>query len=73
MTTNTFKTPLFKDMTDDALRAEYRAWRALAYNNANMAAAGCVNVSRAARQMGRIMRNVEIIEAIARRRQMSLV
>lgn len=72
MTTTTFKTPMFKTLSDDALRAEYRGWRELAFNNANMAASGAVNVRRAAGQMGRIMRNVEIIEAIARQRRISL-
>jgi hypothetical protein len=67
------KTPLFKSLSDDALRTEYRGWRALAYNNAGAAASGAVNVRSAAGQMGRIMRNVEIIEAIARQRRISLV
>lgn len=66
------KTPLFKTLSNDALRAEYRGWRALAYNNAGAAASGAVNLSRAAGQMGRIMRNVNIIEAIARQRRISL-
>jgi len=67
------KTPLFKELSDDALRTEYAGWRALAYNNAQMAGSGAVNVGKCARQMGRIMRNVEIIEAIARQRRISLV
>lgn len=66
------KTPLFKSLSDDALRAEYAGYRALAYNNASMAASGAVNLRGAARQMGRLMRNVEIIEAIARQRKISL-
>lgn len=66
------KTPLFKSLSNDALRTEYRGWRNLAFNNANAAASGAVNVSRAARSMGQIMRNVEIIEAIARQRGISL-
>ena len=68
----TTRPPLFKSLADDALRIEYRAWRNLAHNNAGMAASGAVNVRRAAAQMGRIMRNVEIIEAIARQRRISL-
>jgi hypothetical protein len=71
-TTTTQKTPLFKSLDNDALRAEYRGWRALAFNNANLAASGAVNVRRAAHSMGRIMRNIEIIEAIARQRRISL-
>lgn len=66
------KTPLFKSLSDSALIEEYRGWRNLAYNNANMAASGAVNISKAARSMGAVMRNVEIIEAIARQRKLSL-
>lgn len=65
------KTPLFKSLSDEALRTEYAGWRALAFNNANIAQAGG-NIRRAAGQMGRIMRNVEIIEAIARQRGIRL-
>lgn len=71
MTNNNIKTPFFKEMSDEALRTEYAGWRNLAYNNANIAA--CGSRSRAAGQMGRIMRNVEIIEAIARKRGICLV
>jgi hypothetical protein len=66
-------TPLFKDLSDEALRTEYRGWRELAYNNANIAASGAVNRKKCAASMGRIMRNVEIIEAIARKRGIPLV
>jgi hypothetical protein len=66
------KTPLFKSLSNEALRAEYAAYRNLAYNNAGMAASGAVSVHRAAGQMGRLMRNVQIIEAIARQRGISL-
>lgn len=66
------KTPLFKSLSDEALRIEYRGWRALAFNNASMASGGRVWRDRCANQMGRIMRNVEIIEAIARKRGISL-
>lgn len=66
------KTPLFKSLSDDALRTEYRAYRNLAYNNAAMASSGAVNVRRAAQQMGGLMRNIQIIEAIARQRRISL-
>lgn len=71
-TANATKTPLFKSLSNDALRTEYHGWRALAFNNAGTAASGAVNIGRAANQMGRIMRNVEIIEAIARQRRISL-
>ena len=67
------KTPLFKSLSNEALRTEYAAYRALAFNNANMAASGAVSVGRAARQMGGLMRNIQIIEAIAKQRRMSLV
>lgn len=66
-------TPFFKDLSDEALRTEYRGWRELAYNNANMAASGAVNRKKCAMGMGRIMKNVEIIEVIARKRGISLV
>lgn len=66
------KTPFFKDLSDDALRTEYRGWRELAYNNANMAAGGRAWRNKCATQMGRLMRNIEIIEAIARKRGISL-
>lgn len=65
-------TPLFKELSDEALRAEYRSYRTLAYNNASMAGSGAVSVRRAASQMGRLMRNIQIIEAIARKRRISL-
>ena len=65
-------TPFFKALSDDALRTEYASLRALAYNNAACAASGAVNVRRAAHQMARLMRNIEIIEAIARKRGISL-
>lgn len=65
-------TPLFKSLSNEALRTEYRGYRNLAYNNAGMAASGAVNKNRAAGQMGKLMRNIEIIEAIARQRGISL-
>jgi hypothetical protein len=72
MTNQAQPTPFFKDLSDDALRTEYRGWRELAYNNANMAAGGRAWRNKCAAQMGRIMKNVEIIEAIARKRGISL-
>ena len=67
------KTPLFKSLSDEALRNEYASYRNLAYNNANMASSGAVNTRKAAAQMGRLMKNIEIIEAIARQRGIRLV
>jgi hypothetical protein len=72
MTNQTYKTPLFKELSDDALRTEYWGYRALAYNNANMAAGSKAWRDKCANQMGRLMRNIEIIEAIARKRKISL-
>ncbi len=69
----TFKTPLFKELSNEALRTEYAGYRALAYNNANMAGSGAVNRNRCAGQMGRLMRNIDIIEGIARQRGISLL
>lgn len=66
-------TPLFKSLSDKALRTEYAGYRNLAYNNAAIAASGSVNVRRAAGQMGQIMRNIQIIEGISRQRRISLV
>ncbi len=60
-------TPLFKSLSDEALRTEYRGYRALAYNNAN------IGTQAAARQMGQLMKCIEIIEAIARKRGIRLV
>lgn len=69
---DTNRTPLFKSLNNEALRAEYRSYRNLAFNNAAMAASGAVNVQRCARQMGRLMRAISIIEGIARQRRISL-
>lgn len=68
----TITAPMLKDLGDDALRDSYKTYRALAYNNANMAASGAVNIRKAAAQMGRLMRWIEICEAIARKRRISL-
>jgi len=65
-------TPFFKELSDAALRVEYRGYRELAYNNAQAAAMGGVSRTAAARQMGHLMRCIEIIEAIARQRKISL-
>jgi hypothetical protein len=70
---NPNRPPLFKSLSDDALRAEYAGYRELAYNNARMAQSmGAGGRGKAARQMGRLMRNLEIIEAIARQRRIRL-
>lgn len=63
--------PYFKDMTDEALRIEYQGYRNLAYNNAQIAQSG--NRSRAASQMGTLMKAIAIIEGIAKARKISLV
>jgi hypothetical protein len=61
---------LIKDMENDQLRDHYWSLRALAYNNAQIAQRG--NRRRAAAQMGRLMRHIEICEAVADRRGISL-
>jgi len=67
---------LFKDMTDDELRAAYRAERNAAYNVGNLA---CSVTPRSrggrivARQWGRALRNAEMIERIADKRGIRLV
>lgn len=66
------KGPLIKELGDGALREHYRGLRELAYNNAEMASSGAVNRRKAAAQMGRLMRHIEICEAVARRRGVSL-
>lgn len=73
MNANETKGPLIKEMTDSVLRTHYAGLRALAYNNAAMAASGAVNRKKAASQMGRLMRHIEICEAVARKRGISLV
>ena len=62
------KTPLFKSLSDDALRTEYRGYRALAYNQIAIGGG-----PRGARQMGQLMRAIQIIEGIARQRRIALV
>lgn len=68
-------TPFFKELSNEALRNEYWGYRELAYNNAKMAQ-GCAprghTINKLAGQMGKLMRNIEIIEAIARKRGISL-
>jgi hypothetical protein len=66
------KLPFFKELSDEALRTEYRAYRELAYNGMNMAAAGCCNNRRVAANVGRSMRAIGIIEGLARQRKIRL-
>jgi hypothetical protein len=59
-------TPLFRDLDADALRDQYRQWRTLAHRSADIATRpGGAGRTANARQMGRIMRNVQLIERIA--------
>lgn len=67
---------LYKDLNDDELRAAYRAERNAAYNAGHLACS--VNPRSGggrivARQWGRALRNVELIERIANRRGIRLV
>jgi hypothetical protein len=64
---------LYKEMSDEALRTEYKSLRNLAHNSAAIAACGVGNNKKGAVQMGKLMRNIEIIEAIARQRGIKLV
>lgn len=73
MAMTTTKTPFFKELSDESLRNEYWGYRSLAYNNAAMAAYGPSARSSCANQMGRLMKNIQTIEAIARKRGISLV
>lgn len=63
----------FIDMTDDELRESYRAWRGQLAEWQNYAAPRARDGGRSARGTGRCLRNVEMIEAIARRRGVKLV
>lgn len=64
-------TPYFKDMSDEDLRSAYRAERENLYRWSQLAGPG--KGHPAARGTGRALRNVEIIEALARRRGIRLV
>lgn len=66
------KPPLIKELSDEGLREHYRGLRALAYNNSQMASSGAVNLKKLAAQMGKLMRWIEICEAVARRRRIRL-
>lgn len=73
MATKTITAPMLKDLDNEALRNSYKTYRALAYNNAQIAASGAANIRKCAAQMGRLMKWIEICEAIARKRGISLV
>lgn len=62
---------MFKDMNDEDLRTAYQAWRCQMVQWDDMAKASRFGKG-SARGFGRALRNVEIIEAIARRRGISL-
>lgn len=64
---------LFKDMSDDELRSAYLAERRLLASWSELAQPRRQDGGRSARGTGRALRNVEIIEAIARRRRISLL
>ena len=63
MTNTATAAKLFKDMTDAELREAHSNWYSLMRSASN---------GRMARSMGRCLRNVEIIEAIARKRGVRL-
>jgi hypothetical protein len=74
-TATTARLPYFKGMTDDELRAAYVAFRTLAYNAgemANMCAPRSGQGRKVAANWGRSIRAMELIEAIARQRRISL-
>ncbi len=62
----------FIDMTNTELRAAYSAERANLYNWSNLAQPRRQDGGKSANGTGRALRNVEIIEAIARRRGVRL-
>lgn len=64
---------MFRDMTDDELRAAYRLWYDQMRSWSAVAQPRARDRGRSAGGMGRCLRNVEIIEAVARRRGVRLV
>lgn len=56
------KTPLFRDLSNEALLEQYVSLKALAYNGAKMKWPG----------LGRCLRNLDIVIGLARKRGMSL-
>lgn len=67
-------TPFFKNLDNDQLKAAYREWRTTAYNWSQMSTGAMFARPRQsiAAGFGRALRNVEIIEAIARQRRLNL-
>ena len=73
METKTPKTPLIKSLNDAALRDHYWSCRELAYNNMQMVGhCGRRSVDKLGRQMGWLMKQINICEAVARQRKISL-
>lgn len=66
------KLPYFKDMTDDELREAYWQFRRALHGWSEMAAPRRIDGGRSARGTGRCLRAVELIEAIADKRGISL-
>jgi hypothetical protein len=62
----------FLDMNDEELRTAYIAWRNQMFSWTQLAAPRRADRGRSADGTGRCLRNVEIIEAIARRRGVRL-
>lgn len=58
----TLSTPLFRDLSDEALVENYLAYKALAYNAAQLRS----------RRLGTLLRSLDIIIAIARKRGLRL-
>ena len=73
MTPQTTKSPLIKSLSDAALRDHYWSCRKLAYNNSQMVGyCSRRGVDKLARQMGWLMKQIDICEAVARQRRISL-
>ncbi|TXH50335.1 MAG: hypothetical protein E6Q97_20700 [Desulfurellales bacterium] len=73
METKTPKTPLIKSLSDAALHDHYWSCRELAYNNMQMVGyCGRRGVDKLGRQMGWLMKQIDICEAVARQRKISL-
>lgn len=70
---DTTTTPYFKGMTDDELRAAYQAWRGVLFGWSQLAAPRRRDGGRSARGTGRALRNVELIERLAKGRGIRLV
>lgn len=63
---------LFKDMSDDELRQAYAAWRGVLASWSELAAPRARDRGRSAAGTGRALRNVELIERVARQRGVPL-